>query len=203
MSKMSLGPVKKYYDEKLAKFGVSAAGVDWNSEESKDLRYEQILKVAGTEGGPFEILDYGCGYGGLLGYLKKKKIVTKYKGYDISEDMVASASHLFPEASFASSLGDQKSDFVVASGIFNVRLQATDQDWHDYVLETLGRFDQIAVKGFSFNCLSTYSDIPKRRDYLYYADPLALFDHCKRRYSKNVALLHDYGLYEFTILVRK
>ena len=38
---------------------------------------------------------------------------------------------------------------------------------------------------------------------LYYADPCELFDRCKRRYSRNVALLHDYDLYEFTILVRK
>jgi len=30
-----------------------------------------------------------------------------------------------------------------------------------------------------------------------------LFDYCKRTYSRDVALLHDYGLYEFTILVRK
>ena len=41
------------------------------------------------------------------------------------------------------------------------------------------------------------------RPYLYYADPLFLFDYCKKKYSKSVALLHDYGLYEFTILVRK
>jgi hypothetical protein len=38
---------------------------------------------------------------------------------------------------------------------------------------------------------------------LYYADPRAIFDHCKRTFSRWVALLHDYGLYEFTILVRK
>ena len=38
---------------------------------------------------------------------------------------------------------------------------------------------------------------------LYYADPCALFDHCKTKYSRNVALLHDYGLYEFTLIVRK
>jgi hypothetical protein len=29
------------------------------------------------------------------------------------------------------------------------------------------------------------------------------FDHCKRNFSRQVALLHDYGLWEFTILVRK
>jgi hypothetical protein len=38
---------------------------------------------------------------------------------------------------------------------------------------------------------------------LYYADPLYLFDHCRVHYSKWVALLHDYGLYEFTVVVRK
>jgi hypothetical protein len=40
------------------------------------------------------------------------------------------------------------------------------------------------------------------RDHLYYADPGEFFEICKRVYSRNVALLHDYGLYEFTILVR-
>ena len=59
------------------------------------------------------------------------------------------------------------------------------------------------ASGFAFNCLTSYSDAHKMRDYLYYADPCALFDLCKRRYSRYVALLHDYKLYEFTILVRK
>ena len=45
---------------------------------------------------------------------------------------------------------------------------------------------------------------PERmRDDLHYGDPCSLFDHCKRAFSKQVALLHDYGLYEFTIRVRK
>jgi hypothetical protein len=41
------------------------------------------------------------------------------------------------------------------------------------------------------------------REDLYYADPARLFDHCKTRFARNVTLLHDYGLYEFTMLVRK
>jgi hypothetical protein len=57
--------------------------------------------------------------------------------------------------------------------------------------------------GFAFNCLTSYSDSDKLRDHLYYANPNELFDFCKRQYSRNIALLHDYDLYEFTILVRK
>jgi hypothetical protein len=48
--------------------------------------------------------------------------------------------------------------------------------------------------------LTKYSgaDRMAQRPDLYYG-----FDFCKRRFSRNVALLHDYGLYDFTILVRK
>jgi len=38
---------------------------------------------------------------------------------------------------------------------------------------------------------------------LYYADPIFLFEHCRRTFSRFVSLIHDYPLYEFTILVRK
>jgi hypothetical protein len=95
------------------------------------------------------------------------------------------------------------SDYSVASGIFNVRLGRSDAEWRDYLEATLDTLDRSSLKGFSFNCLTSYSDAEKMKDYLYYAEPGALFDFCKRRYSRHVALLHDYGLYEFTILVRK
>jgi hypothetical protein len=51
--------------------------------------------------------------------------------------------------------------------------------------------------------LTKYSDKEYMKEYLYYADPLYLFDYCKKHFSKNVALLHDYNLYEFSIIVRK
>jgi hypothetical protein len=98
---------------------------------------------------------------------------------------------------------DQTADYGVASGIFNVRLGRSDEQWMAYLEATLDVLDRTSRHGFAFNCLTSYSDADKMRDYLFYADPCRLFDLCKRRYSRNVALLHDYGLYEFTILVRK
>lgn len=95
------------------------------------------------------------------------------------------------------------SDYSIASGIFNVRQGRSDEEWLAYVEETLDALDRTSRLGFAFNCLTSYSDADKMRDYLYYADPCALFDLCKKRYSRNVAILHDYDLYEFTVLVRK
>ena len=99
--------------------------------------------------------------------------------------------------------GLTRADFVVASGIFNVRMNASDADWHGYVLSTIDELATLALRGFAFNALTAYSDADKRRKDLYYADPLEIFDYCKRTHSPQVALLHDYPLYEFTIIVRR
>ena len=94
-------------------------------------------------------------------------------------------------------------DVCVASGIFNVKMDRAVGEWEAYLLETIARLDRLGRRGFAFNLLTRYSDAEKMRPDLYYGDPCFLFDHCKRRYGRNVALLHDYGLYEFTIAVRK
>jgi hypothetical protein len=98
---------------------------------------------------------------------------------------------------------DEVSDYGIASGIFNVRMGRDNAQWEEYLLATLDTLDRTSRRGFAFNCLTSYSDPDNMRDHLLYADPCRLFDFCKRRYSRQVALLHDYGLYEFTMLVRK
>jgi SAM-dependent methyltransferase len=157
-----------------------------------------LLKLVGPGG---TVLDFGCGYGALVECLPDR---SAYVGYDISDEMVSAARARYPGVRFTSSEADlEPVDYVVASGIFNVKAGTGDAAWIDYVAATLERFDSLATGGFAFNMLTSYSDPPLMREDLYYADPLRWFDECKRRYARNVALLHDYGLYEFTIIVRK
>ena len=56
--------------------------------------------------------------------------------------------------------------------------------------------------GFGFNMLSLNSDPERRRADLYYVDPVATLAAIIARYGRHVALLQDYGLWEFTVLVR-
>ena len=93
-------------------------------------------------------------------------------------------------------------DYVVASGIFNVKLEHTREAWWDYVSQTLAIMQSLCRRGFAFNMLTAYSDADKQRDDLFYADPCRVFDTCRQRFSARVALLHDYPLYEFTVIVR-
>ena len=34
-----------YYEEKLKKYGPISKGVDWNSKESQELRFKQLIKI--------------------------------------------------------------------------------------------------------------------------------------------------------------
>ena len=198
-------PVENYYTGKVLLHGTHSLGVDWKSRESQELRFDQILKVC--RGKKFSILDWGCGYGYLFEYLKRKRVNCSYRGYDLSKEMIRRARRSYgksPGARFQEGEpAGHPADYVVASGIFNVKLKTPQGEWKKYIIGLLDHMNRLARKGFSFNCLTKYSDKERMRSDLYYADPLFFFDHCKRNFSKNVSLLHDYGLYEFTMLVRK
>lgn len=198
--------VNDYYTRKIKEFGVSPRGVDWNSEDSQVLRFEQLCKII-EDPAPCSLLDYGCGYGALLDHLKKLKSGgIAYTGFDISEEMIAQAGkiHGASEATWTKQVDESAVyDYTVASGIFNVRLQTPVAEWEQYMLDTIHKMDKHSKRGFSFNVLTSYSDREYMKDYLYYANPGFLFDYCKKNFSKYVAVLHDYPLYEFTVLVRK
>ena len=200
-----LHDVACYYSNKIEQHGVSPQGVDWNSVSSQELRFAQLIKPCENDS-DFTINDLGCGYGALYDYLVKRDVNFKlYYGIDVSCTMIKHALDLHEDNTkcrFDAGGQLKVADYSICSGIFNVKLQHNDTEWQEYVLSVLNDLHQNSIKGFAFNCLTKYSDKEKKRNDLYYADPCFVFDFCKRNFSKNVALLHDYGLYEFTIIVR-
>ncbi|OUL88681.1 class I SAM-dependent methyltransferase [Paraburkholderia hospita] len=201
-----LDEVAEYYSAKLAQHGETAQGVDWNGEKSQILRFEQLEKIL-NPGDAFSVNDLGCGYGAFYEFLRKRHKNFNYCGIDVADSMIEAAQRRYPDRQqsqfVVASEPPAPADYSVASGIFNVRLDRSEHEWSAYLNSTLDVLDRDSRLGFAFNCLTSYSDADKKRDYLYYSDPCTIFDLCKRRYSRNVALVHDYGLYEFTILVRK
>lgn len=198
--------VATYYTSRLEEHGPSARGVDWNGADSQHLRHEQLLRIV-DQPDRFSINDFGCGYGALREYLDERQVACDYCGFDLAPAMVAAGQARFtdrPDARFVGTLADLAvADYTVASGVFNVRLEHDDESWLGYMHETVAQLAEHSRRGFAFNALTKYSDPPKMRPDLYYADPLYWFDYCKRHYARRVALLHDYPLYEFTLLVRK
>jgi len=202
-----LAQIESYYAEKLAKYGNTPQGVDWKDEESQTIRFNQLFKIFQHNQPKFSVNDLGCGYGALLEILRSQFPKSLYTGFDISRDMIVSAEKKYAAMKqkkfIISSIPNQSADYGIASGIFNVKQNRNETEWLHYIVEILDALDKTSSIGFAFNCLTSYSDENKKRASLFYANPCFMFDLCKTRYSKNVALLHDYDLYEFTILVKK
>jgi SAM-dependent methyltransferase len=203
--KQMLRDLEAYFADKLETHGATPEGVGF-APNAQASRFEQLIKVIdGDE--VFSINDYGSGYGALAEFLTTRWSDFIYCGFDISEAMRSHGESLYRDDVRVRFVGDyadlSAADYTVASGVFNLKLDFDSTMWQQHVIEEIERMAAASVKGFAFNMLTSYSDSDRMRDDHYYGDPLFYFDHCKRRYSRKVALLHDYhNGFDFTIIVR-
>jgi SAM-dependent methyltransferase len=201
-----LDEVVAYYDSKLGEHGLTPRGVDWNGEEGQVVRFQQLCKLLPIDN-EFSVIDYGCGFGSMYDFLTQRWRNFQYVGYDISERMISAAKERHKAidcVDYCSSIpADFQADYCVASGVLNVKQTNLVDEWEHYCKHVIHELDARSRSGFAFNCLSSYSDVSKQRKDLYYADPTEYFRYCMQSFSGQVALLHDYQLYEFTIIVRK
>jgi hypothetical protein len=205
---IDMNQIRNYFAGKLEQHGATPRGVDWNSTGAQETRFAQLAKVVNHLESPFSLLDFGSGFGSFYDYMvSQKTAITRYVGFDIVEGMVIKGKEMHAANHGVEFYSRDEEltvcDYVVASGIFNIKLDTPQDDWTDYVVKTLSRMNELALRGFSFNLLTMYSDKEYMRPDLYYADPGLIFDICKRNFSRNVAILHDYDLYDFTVVVRK
>lgn len=198
----------EYYQTRHQSFSESSQQVGWKSVEAQQRRFDQLLKVVDKDAASLN--DFGCGHGDLALYAEKKGLKdVDYHGYDMFRGMVDKAIDMYGENArrkfvHISQPGEMReADYTVASGVLNIRFGISDEDWLKYIHEMITLFNARSKKGFAFNALTSYSDREYMRPELYYTDPCKLFDFCKRTFSRNVALLHDYDEYDFTIIVRK
>ena len=200
--------LSEYFSEKLEEFGATPKGVDYNGSASQERRFEQLVKVINPSQS-FSVIDYGSGYGAIFDFLNAKGWQFEYYGFDLIEKMIIAGREVhkdYPNAHFTTDQSEVPvADYLLAGAIFNIKLDESYEGWQEFILHTLVKMNALCSKGFSFNMLTKYSDIDRmaERPDLFYGDPLFFFDFCKRNFSRNVALLHDYGLYDFTIIIRK
>jgi len=199
--------IKKYYELNLQKHGPTAQGVGWKNQEAQEIRFNQLTKVFDTTPS-YSINDLGCGTGDLFSFLTARFGQVSYHGYDVMPEMIVMArnQHQANDASFsliAESSEMLTSHYTLASGIFNLKFDSSDENWKNYIISTLHVMNEKSTKGFAFNALTSYSDKEFMKEELFYSDPKWLFDYCRKNFANNIALLHDYNMYDFTILVKK
>ena len=202
---MDLSKIKQLYDDNLDQFGLDSKSVGWNTADSQSLRFEKLLSVVYDKEIPFSVNELGCGYGELFKYSQNLKYhLNLYNGYDISSKMLDAAKEYLGSDKavfYKDSVISTEADYTITSGIFNVKFDHEQNSWEDFIKTTLVNMFENSRKGISFNLLTNYVDF--NAENLYYADPAFFFNFCKLELSRYVSLLHDYKLYEWTIVVKR
>lgn len=201
-----LNDIENYYSQRIQEYGVTPRGVDWKDRAGQRLRFEILTKFLPKDG-LFDLLDYGSGSGDLFIFLSERYKDFSYTGFDISPLMNDAAKGRFEYDSrfnIATEIKDRNFDYLVASGVFNVLFGLYSYEtWTSYVIDTLDEMNRLAVKCFSFNMLTRYSDKTRWSENLYYGSPEFYFKYCAENYSRKIDLIQSYDLYEFTIIVYK
>lgn len=201
----ALVELERLYSDGLKQHGASSQSVGWKDASSHALRFAKLAQLLPRRSEePVTVNDLGCGYGPLFAFLDERPGVrlAGYYGYDISEAMLEQARATTDARAqlIRSSQPTHTADYGFACGPFNVKGAASDAAWQAYVEDMIVRLAATSRRGFAFNLLTTFVDF--KRPQLFYADPCAFFSFCKREISPDVTLLHDYPLYEWTMLVR-
>jgi SAM-dependent methyltransferase len=204
-----LHEVEALYTGNVRRLGLDSKSVGWRDEATHRLRFDKLVQglIPVESNDSFTVNDIGSGYGAMFRYLDERygRRLTRYYGYEISDAMIEASRAFIPDDHRAEihkiNVPEFEADYSFVCGTFNVKFQADDQTWDAYVKDMILCMAQHSRRGFSFNLLTSYVDW--KEPHLYYADPAHYFDFCKRYVSRKVALLHDYPLYEWTLIVVK
>jgi SAM-dependent methyltransferase len=197
---------RAHYAASFARHGATSRGVDWGEQSDVDLRYAKMLEVIEPHcatGKPVRVLDVGCGYGGLLDYVKSRRIVVDYIGIDLVPEMIEHARERHPDALFT--VGDILSsndpldvDYAICNGILTLKLESSILDMDRFARRLICKMFSIVRRGIAFNLMSTHVNFSVPN--LYYKSPVEILAFCGEL-SRRFRLDHAYPLYEYTAYV--
>jgi SAM-dependent methyltransferase len=202
--------VEAYYSARVAKYGATPLGVDWSCQATQSLRFVQLLKICDFSA-PFSLNDIGCGYGALATFLAMRypESTIDYLGLDLSRTMIRRARRRFSSTARRFVVGAASpriADYSVASGIMNVNCGFPRSIWEGFVATTLSEMRRTSRRGFSVNFVTDATQgnmsAGSTADGLYRTSPQPWIRYCEGELGCSVETLDDYGMKEFTLLVR-
>ncbi len=195
------------YRAEFVKHGDTPLGAHWGSRSSLELRFEALMRnVLPHLGAGATLHDVGAGLCDLHRFLRSSGLDRRiaYSGTEIVQEMIDHAAQKYPKLTlrnrnFLDCGIDERYDFVVLSGAFNLLAGLDRDEWKAMCLALIKKMYLHADKAIAFNFLTsyrTYSD-----PLLYYFDPREVFDFATTHLSRFVVLDAGYPLYECTVTV--
>jgi SAM-dependent methyltransferase len=187
------------YAARYREFGYDPRTLGWQKGRQR-VRFAAVLDSVGTSFG--SLLDVGCGFGDLFGYLRERGWQGDYLGVDICPELLEEGRKRFGPLGARFECVDLSgespaftADVAVALGVFNHRLQEDNLEFIGQMLHAMwAQSTQVVVTDF----LSTTADRPKPD--LFHADANAILQMALG-YSKRVRLDHSYMPFEFLVAI--
>jgi 2-polyprenyl-3-methyl-5-hydroxy-6-metoxy-1,4-benzoquinol methylase len=182
----------KFYKKSIQRYGISAQGVQWNSEFSQYKRFEVLTDFIKNSIKESSIIDAGCGFGEYYNYLFDNDLKPKlYLGIDCEEQMISLASKRFLNTSFKiqNILKDEldKADYYICSGAMNI-LEEKE------VFLFIEKCFSASIKAFIFNFL--------KNDSLSKVSKNQVINYCSIL-CPNMEIKEDYLSNDFSIYLKK
>jgi trans-aconitate methyltransferase len=199
MTKTDMRPeYQQYFSERFKEHGADVHTL-WGSELSQRERFAVLCEV-GDLGGS-SVLDVGCGFGDLLGFVNSRGIqLAEYLGVDCVEDILAVARQRYRQGRFenkdVAALPDGASfDYVFGSGIFFLE----GEQWHAHIIGTIRQMYARARVAVAVNFLSRFST--NRDAHSHYVDPGELLTALMDEITPIAELRHSYRSNDLTVFL--
>jgi SAM-dependent methyltransferase len=194
-------PYSQQIVEEFFRFHVRMYGHDWRSLGwySRHTQYQRFAVLAEVgELAHRSLLDVGSGLGDFYHYLHIQGIPVDYTGYDLLPEMVTRAQTQYPGVRFEvrdvlQGLGEERFDYIVSSGAFNVNFG----DNLTAVRRVLGDMLLGCRRGVAINFLKRTPDASRDPIFHYY-DPQNMLAWCQT-ICPHVQLREDYLPNDFTL----
>ena len=189
------------YKNQLKKFGPVPAALGC-PKGRQDIRFEALTKYLNKGN---SLLDYGCGFGDLFLFLKKKDLKITYNGCDVVKSFIEIAKEKYPKENFfqteVDKKLDKKYDHIIASGVFNFLYTESKKKHEDLLKKSLTILFNSSKKTLSVDFLSEFVDFQDKDTYHQNVSKLIRFvsENLSRRFLIN----HSYMPYEFCIHIFK
>jgi SAM-dependent methyltransferase len=186
------------YNERFQKYGHDQRSLGW-SKQRQPIRFKILSEIGRLDN--CSILDAGCGFGDLYGFLVGKGLKIAYTGYDINPNFIQIAKEIYPKASFEVKdilevEDSEKFDYVLSSGLLEFKLPGSES----FAKNLLKKMFGLCKNGVAADFLSSYVDWKDER--ANYFKPENIF-YLSKTLSKRVTLRHDYMPFEFCVYIYK
>ena len=187
-----------YYQNLFEQYGFDPKSVGWGSKMGKQSsRFEILCQIGNLSDS--SILDVGCGFGDLYGYLRYRRMKVRYHGVDINSKLLEVGKKIYPGISLENRDIEKKKfhkkfDWVIASGI------TSHGSTYSHLSGIMKEMFRICKKGFAMNFVSNKVDYREKN--LFYSSPEKILSITKS-FANRFVLRHDYMPFEFTLFVYK